>query len=138
MKKLIFTAFVILGCHVSYAETCPSVHDIKNHLISDWAAYDSDSDKPLTTKETDHFASHIAQFALAEWTGNAQKGNVHCFYRDLDGSTLEAYLSKQNYYPNMYNHRWYQVSGHLHCAAGLDKCIFNAPEKDPHKRLATS
>jgi hypothetical protein len=134
MKQFIFAISVAILCQFAHAETCPSVNDIQHELLADWAAYDSDDGRPLSTKQTKKLTKSIAQFALAEWTGDEQHGEIHCHYRDIDGSQIEAYLGKKNYFPDNATKRWYQVSGHMHCAAGMDQCIFN----NPQPQLATS
>ena len=74
------------------------------------------------------FTNHIDQFSLAEWMQSGpQKGAIHCYYSDKNGSVIEAYLAKDNFAPQNTNHAWYQVSGSMHCAAGMDACLF-----DPH------
>ncbi len=71
----------------------------------------------------------IEQFALAEWTNNKkQLGSIHCYYRDKTGSSLEAYFAKENFHPKLdAKNFWYEVSGFMHCAAGMENCEFINP-----------
>ena len=126
-KKLIYILIsFITFCQISFAETCPSVNDIKNHSLSTgWKAYDSDDGKLLPPSRIAELASHIDQFALAEWANTGRTGGViHCYYRDKHGSNLEAYFSNDNFKPDNSKNVWYEVSGYMHCAAGMDKCSF--------------
>jgi hypothetical protein len=134
-KKLIYLAISLaMLCQISFAETCPSVKDIKTQSLTEgWKAYDSDDGQLLPPSRVAQLASHIDQFALAEWADTGRSGGViHCYYRDKHGSDLEAYFSKDNFKPDNTKNMWYQVSGYMHCAAGMDKCSFQnnmAPEQ---------
>jgi len=112
----------MLLSQISYSETCPSIHDLKQHNLHGWQAYDSDDDTLLSPLRFSKFIKQAEQFALAEWKN--KNSTVHCYYRSNDGSELEAYLSKQNFLPINNKDFWYQVSGATHCAAGMDKCEF--------------
>jgi hypothetical protein len=131
-KKLIlvtsFALSCIFFCLNGFAETCPSVQDIKNQkLPAGWAAYDSEDGTPLPPNRLAQLAAHIEQFALAEWPTNKKVANsIHCYYRDAHGSDLEAYFAKDNFKPDNTKHAWYSVSGFMHCAADPDKCSFNS------------
>ena len=128
-KKIILIAGLALLLQNSFAETCPSVDDIKNHRsLTGWKLYDSEDNTPLASSRMTQFKKNIDQFALAEWSIQEQKksGTVHCYYQDSNGSNLEAYLAKENFIPVDSNQYWYQVSGFMHCAAGVDKCEFKA------------
>jgi len=128
-KILIFlTISFALFCQASFAETCPSVNDIKNQkLTSGWGAYDSADGTALPPSRMAQLVTYIDQFALAEWSGASKNGGVvHCYYRDKHGSDLEAYFSKDNFKPDNAKNVWYQVSGSMHCAAGNDKCAFQS------------
>lgn len=127
IKKLLLIVLFYNVCQLSFGETCPNVADIKHQLPKGWALYDSDEGKPLSAERIAHFMSTVEQFALAEWMSDKNKGGViHCYYRDQNGSDLEAYLAKENYIPFDPKNFWYQVSGYRHCAAGQDKCLFQS------------
>ncbi len=108
-----------------FADTCPSIADIKSNHIEGWSAIDSGDGKPFDKKRLMQLAESIEQFALAESVTNKDKTtSIHCYYRDKHGSDLEAYLSKSNVVlVNKKNH-WYQVTGYMHCAAGMENCTF--------------
>lgn len=126
IKQFIFAASFLLMAGASYAETCPTVKEIKNHSLSGWKAYDSEEGTPLSAAREARFENMAEQFALAEW--KREKGlrsSIHCYYRDNSGSSLEAYLAKDNFIPKITNKSfWYQVSGYMHCAAGANNCPF--------------
>lgn len=137
LKKVILVASLAAWWQLSYADTCPSVSDIKNDTLVGWKAYDSDEGTPLSASRTTAFRNSVAAFVLAEWVDNKQKAaSMHCYYRDNTGSSLEAYLAKDNFLPNQTNKFWYKVSGYWHCAAGMDKCIFEQKKSLSTTRLA--
>ena len=46
----------------------------------------------------------------------------------------EAYLAKDNFIPKLTAKSfWYQVSGYMHCAAGMDKCEFKMNSLAKHQ-----
>lgn len=124
-RKLVLAAAIMACCQLAWAETCPSIAAIKSNHLAGWKAYDSDDGVPLSSKREIQFKNNAREFALAEWTNSSKKsGSIHCYYRDNTGSDLEAYLAKDNFAPENSRDYWYQVSGSMHCAAGMDKCKF--------------
>jgi len=118
----------------SFADTCPSISDIQKQLFHGFKAYDTDDGKPLPPKRLAYFARHAEQFILAEWQDTqGHFGEIHCFYRDGEGSQMETYLMKTSFKPEN-SKNWYQVSGSMHCAAGMNACLFK--KHLPRKRLA--
>ncbi len=123
-KKLILILLAGLFSQLSFADTCPSVKDIQQKKIAGWKAYDSDEGTLLSAKRTKTFLHSAEQFVLAEWATDSQKnGAIHCYYRDKNGSDLEAYLAKGHFVPDN-SKVWYQVSGALQCAAKNEMCQF--------------
>jgi hypothetical protein len=127
-------AIVAVGCimllnQTSFADRCPSVDDIKNNHLNGWKAYDSDDGMLLSAARETQFKKIVEQFTLAEWKGTKkQPGSIHCYYSDKTGSSLEAYLAKDNFHPKLDPKSfWYQVSGFMHCAAGMERCEFTHP-----------
>lgn len=122
--KTFFTCLLCLVSAYVFADTCPSVHDIKTGALNGWKIFDSEEGTPLPPRRKAMFKKQIEQFVLAEWPENSKKHSViHCYYRDHDGSNLEAYLSKSNYVPKQLPY-WYKVTGNLDCAASQTKCQF--------------
>lgn len=128
IKKLIIASSLVILCHTAFAETCPTVKDIKNNALIGWKAYDSDDGTPLSSAREASFKKDIEEFTLAEWANDKNKNNtVHCYYRDKSGSHLEAYFAKDNFKPKVAaNSFWYKVSGFMHCAAEMEKCQFES------------
>lgn len=126
IKKLILACSLAVLWQISFAETCPTVSEIKNNHMRGWQIYDSDDGKPLSSARELDFKKSIEQFALAEWsTIEGKNSSIHCYYRDNAGSSLEAYIAKDHYIPKIAaNNFWYKVSGFMHCAAGMEKCQF--------------
>jgi len=116
----------------TFAQQCPSINDIKAHHLNGWHAYDSEDKRALSTPRFNHFKTNVKEFALAEWE-NKQKGTIHCYYRDQYGSSLEAYLSKNNFLPDNTKNYWYDVSGFRECAASPNNCQFKI---NNNKKLA--
>lgn len=125
MKRILLALSMLFLCQLSFANTCPSVHDIQTNAIKGWKILDTDDGTPLSAQRNAEFKKSVEQFALVEWSNDGQKrGLIHCFYRDKNGSDLEAYLENENLTPMASNNFWYSVSGSMHCAAGPDKCQF--------------
>ena len=125
MQKIILLLLTLAFTPFAFADNCPTVASIKSHATAGWKAYDSDDDTPLPSKRLHAFVKQIEQFALAEWKNNKTHHNtMHCYYRDKNGSALEAYLTKDGFSPVNNKNRWYKVSGSMHCAAGMDECLF--------------
>ena len=130
-RKIIFSLALLTFVQIARADTCPTVKEIKSHQATGWKAYDSDNGTPLSVKRAAAFVKAADQFILAEWSRRGKKGtSVHCFYRDINGSDLEAYLTKTNLVPEN-NKTWYQVSGAMQCAAGNDMCKFAGIQNQP-------
>jgi hypothetical protein len=111
---------------LALAETCPSVDAIKHQTWGNqWKMYDTGSNKPVSDAHLAQALKSIDQLSLAEWSETKDHmGTIRCYYRDKHGSSLEAYLANTHYRPDNSQHVWYSVTGHLHCAAGVDQCIF--------------
>lgn len=134
LKQLIGLVSLTLSTQLSFAETCPSVADINKNALHGWQVYDTEESKPLSKNRLLDFNKHAEQFALAEWTDATHKtGSIHCYYRDKNGSDLEAYIIKNDFIPKDSQHYWYQVTGYRQCAAGLEKCEFQSVT---HQQLA--
>ncbi len=123
MKRLIIT--VLLLCtttELALADTCPPIRSVQQGTAQGWLAYDADNGKLLSKKRDLALRKTIEKFALAEWS---EKQNViHCYYRDKNGSDLDAYFSKSHFLPAKANPYWYSVSGFMQCAAGEKACNF--------------
>ncbi len=128
-KQLMAIGCTLLLCQMSFADRCPSVKDIKNNSLNGWKIYDSEEGTILVGAREVQYKKLVDQFALAEWVNNkTEHGSIHCYYIDKTGSNLEAYLAKENFHPTLgKKHFWYEVSGYMHCAAGMDRCEFNNP-----------
>lgn len=137
MKKLITALVLCLVNTAIYAETCPDVKTVRGDALQGWSLHDSDDNKPLNAKRVAYFKKNIEQFTLAEWvTDGKQKGNIRCYYSDKNGAGLEAYLTKESFKPNNFKNYWYQVSGSMHCAAGMQQCLFQHDDLMKQHHLA--
>ena len=125
-RKIFLLISLIIFSSVGFAETCPQIKDIKSSTATGWKVYDSEDGTLLSAKRAAQFKKQITQFSLAEWTSEPNpNGAIHCYYRDQNGSDLDAYLAKKNFSPENATKIWYQVSGAMQCAAGVEKCIFS-------------
>ena len=137
IKFKMAAALLLLVAQTSFAETCPDVKTVKSSALSDWTVHDSDDDSLLKPGRAAAFKKHIEQFTLAEWvTSGKHKGSIRCYYSDNNGSGLEAYLTKQSFKPTNPHHYWYQVSGSMHCAAGMNECLFKHTDLSKQPQLA--
>lgn len=125
MKIRMFICLVLFLSQTCFAETCPDVNSVKKNHLSGWTVHDSDDGKILTATRIALYKKNIEQFTLAEWVNKGkQKGSIRCYYSDNNGSGLEAYLTKDSFQPTNSKNYWYQVSGSMHCAAGMRECVF--------------
>jgi hypothetical protein len=124
LKKILVIVLFSISPHL-FAETCPTIAYIKTHAFSDWKIFDSDDGKALSEQRATRFKHEIEEFALAESVIDEHKKSVmHCYYRDKNGSNLEAYLAKENLISSNNKKYWYEVSGAMHCAADVHMCEF--------------
>ncbi len=131
-KKLLITVSIVLLSTASFADTCPTISQVKHGKLTLWKAYDSDDGKLVSAHRATEFKRIAEQFALAEWSN----GKVHCYYRDKDGSDLEVYLAKDHLNVSNNKNYWYEVSGFMHCAAGMKECEFQAMPQTKAPQLA--
>ncbi len=131
MKPILAVTLFAL-CQFAYAQTCPTVEDVKSKPLTEWKAYDSDDNQPLSKSREQQFRQTAEQFALAEWQQHDGKGgSIHCYYRDKTGSDLEAYLANDNVIPLKQHSFWYNVTGSKHCAASMEQCQFKHASPPP-------
>lgn len=124
-KKSILAITALLITSHAFAENCPTIGMIKHDMMNKWQAFDSDDNKALSQKRLAQFKRNVEQFTLAEWQSkDTLHSAMHCYYRDKNGSQLDAYLAKDDLIPANNKQLWYQVSGATHCAAGMEKCMF--------------
>lgn len=129
MRNICLGLLCLVMLKFAYAETCPSIADIKHHALTGWELHEADETK-LTSQRINQFEKNIAQFTLAEWKqDNKQSGTVRCYYRDQEGASFEMYLAHNNVLVENSKNYWYPVTGFIHCAAGAEKCAFNQSKK---------
>lgn len=124
-RKIFFALALTCITQFAFADTCPTVNAIKTQKLAGWHAYDSETGKPLPKNRANDFIKSVKQFTLAEWSNHGKKSHafIRCFYRDAEGSDLEAYLTKEDLVPE-HSKKWYRVSGAMQCAAGHSMCKF--------------
>lgn len=123
-KRLVLLFGLIIISAAVFADTCPALSDIQKNKLSGWQVLDSDDGSHLSPERQANFFKSIKQFALAESVQTPDKKyEIHCYYRDSNGSELEAYLSKADLIPKNNQDDWYQVSGAMDCAASIDECL---------------
>lgn len=127
LKQALMTLILSLNCISTFATNCPSANDIKKNQLQGWKLYDTDDNKPLSIKRASAFKKNVNAFAMAEWTNESNHtGAVQCHYRDKDGSDMEAYLAKPHFNLGQNKQFWYEVNGHMQCAANADHCNFSS------------
>jgi len=125
LKKTLFLAAILSS--FAYAETCPTVHEIRSNNFNGWNAYTIDNGTPLSSDELQKFKSRVLQFALAEWMPEAPEGESHCYYLDKhshDSSLVFAYLAKHDLIAEKSTY-WQDKGGEtLQCFHGIMDCRF--------------
>jgi hypothetical protein len=107
-KKMTAILILSLCSSMGYADICPSVAEIKQHSMHGWKIYDSEENTLLSAQRLEKFKAHIKTFALAEWGYQNNKTRaIHCYYLDKDGSTMEAFVAKDNFSPDRSPIYWY-------------------------------
>ena len=122
--KRIFILFLFFATTLLHAATCPSINNLKQQKLQGWQAYDAVTSKQLSKDRLQKFLQAAENFSLAEAVKVHGKSEIHCFYRDKNGSNMQTYLTKPNFGPTAELPYWYHVSGAMQCAAGRDKCFF--------------
>jgi len=123
MTKIVSLVLFFFLTSFAFAQTCPTIKEIKTASLSGFKVYDTDKKTPLTAEQFAMFKNHVEKFLVAEWI-HKNNSAIHCYYGDRSGSLLEAYLVKDNLTPKNSNHYWYQVTGSSQCAAGVEGCQF--------------
>lgn len=124
--RLLLLILVLFLSKVVLADVCPLTKDIQNNHLTGWKLLDSDDDKALSLKRQSSFRKDVDSFAMAEWsTSQKDAGKIRCYYRDKNGSSLDAYVTK-DHYSLTGNKYWYEVSGAKECAAGVERCGFQS------------
>src|SRR4051812_13036015 len=97
MKKILIGLLYFSFLHLCFAETCPSVNDIKNNNFYGWRVLNIDSGSLLSPVALEKFLSEVNYFALAEWMRDAPEGESHCYYTNLVSGKnyLGAFLAKK-------------------------------------------
>ncbi len=133
MNKVYILFSLLLLSHIAFAENCPSVDAIKSNKATGWQAYDSDDNKALTPARESRLRHSITQFALAELSKSHNKSMMHCYYKDQNNASLEAYFAKETTALMKPSKYWYAVTGRMECAAGADKCQFQTLPTMQHR-----
>jgi hypothetical protein len=130
LKKIIFIACLFVSAHNSFAETCPTILEIKNNYFRGWQALNINSGNPVPTTILENFRNTVQHFALAEWMEDAPEGAGHCYYQGQDRNDpgyLEVFLAKANVINSPDNHNWKPVgSDVMQCRVGIDACVFQS------------
>jgi hypothetical protein len=133
MRFLILILFSLISSLSAYADHCPSVDTLKNNKAASWKAYDSDNNKLLSPQREAKLRKQIAQFAMVEWSNAKDKSSIHCYYKNEQGSNMEAYFARDSASPIKSSKYWYPVTGMMQCAAGADKCAFQTLPEMQHR-----
>jgi hypothetical protein len=130
LKKIIFIACFFVSTHNSFAETCPTILEIRNNYFHGWQVLNINSGNPVPASTLENFKNTVQHFALAEWMEDAPEGAGHCYYQGQDRNDpgyLEVFLAKANVITIPANHNWKFVSPNvMQCRAGIDDCVFQA------------
>lgn len=123
-KKIIISIFMFCYTNIVFAETCPSLAEIKNSYFHDWVAFDSDNGMPLSKQQVYTFIKKVRQFSMAEYAEGAPEGADHCYYGDNNNQFMFAFLAKEDLKPNTKTGNWKYQGGFLRCYGDVDECLF--------------
>lgn len=127
LKKTILFFSLFTWIHFSYANTCPSLSDLKADKLQGWAALNLDSAEPLSDSERREFESSAASFAFAEWIPDAPEGAGHCFYYGAipEPDYLGVFLAKETGEPDKRAGDWHFASDDIMvCKKSIPECRF--------------
>lgn len=121
MLKKIIALCILFFFHCIYAETCPTISEIKNNVFRKWQPFNADSGEPITNpKIILHFRKKVNHFTLAEWMPDAPEGPSHCYY-DVDS----IYLVKTTKAPRVDDPNWHHTSlSNFQCMKKVSLCLF--------------
>lgn len=125
LKTICFIA-IVLFVQLSFAETCPSVKDLKSNRLKGWTAVNLNSSKPLNEFELQQFEINVTRFALAAWSTEAPIGSSMCYYygSSSDPCELNALLSKETGPPDITSPFWKKQDDIMRCIADVKHCRF--------------
>jgi len=122
MLKKAIVLLSALFFSAAYADTCPSVIEIKQDNFHGWEALNTDSGEPVSALKLKKFKRLVKAFNFAYWVENAPEGSGQCYYRQVD-EVAEVYFAKNTLAPLEAEGNWYKAAwGFLKCEVGLVAC----------------
>lgn len=128
MFKKLICFILFFSCTITYAETCPTVDEIKAGNFKGWQAFGLDSGEPASSEELDDFKSSIATFQSAAWMPDAPEGSAQCYYGTAEDPYENVYLAKTNQGPDLTAY-WQPADDGMQCRvtdSKVEHCRFKS------------
>src|SRR5688572_28330732 len=126
-KKIFAVAAILFIFNFAYAETCPTVAELKSNAFQQhgWQALDTDNGEPLSPEALSEFQQNVKTFSLATWLEDAPEGAGQCYYSGDDPEPhMGVYIVKQTGAPDKTKGNWHWVDDVMECYAGLLACLY--------------
>lgn len=121
-KKFIFLS-ALLFVNYSYADTCPTVAEIKLNQLNHWQFTDLNSAQPANPEKIRKFKQKVSRFVVASWEFD-EFGCCHYYGKSGDPNELGVFLQKVTTIEKTKTHwRHVDADGWI-CEAGISECRF--------------
>lgn len=126
LKKSVIILSVIF-CNLAWAETCPTLSEIKSHQLSRWHAMDFGSAGPASKEKIEHFFAKATHLVAVSWDFSEYG---RCFYagKNEQPDQLGVFLEKTTE-PDKSRGNWhYSDPDSWLCNGNLNDCAFKTKE----------
>lgn len=124
IKHIMMMLCAFIFTQVVYADTCPTINDLKNNQFHMWNAFHSDSGTALSDAELLKFIRIVSLFKFAELAKGSPEGSSHCYYNDVNGNYTFAYLAKKHLTVDVHSIYWQSENDIFRCYADTSSCVF--------------
>jgi hypothetical protein len=126
LKKIIFILTFLL-IQITYADTCPTVAEIKFGIYKGWQPLKLGNCEPLSPSEEAEFKSKVSKFVSANWVEDMPDAPGECFYSGNipDPDYLGTFLAKNTGEPDKNSGNWHEACFDImQCDASINDCRF--------------
>lgn len=127
LKKLLIALTCTTLLSTAYADTCPSVAQIKQHQFDSKTLYFRDSGEPATKDQQNAFVDAAQSFSLGYFLPGAPEGEAQCYYKSASSSDyLPVYIALNNLQADEHFDGWTVFSdGRKECrSTDVNQCHF--------------
>jgi hypothetical protein len=127
MFKKFTCVLLLISSSLTFAETCPTISDIKAGQFHHWQPLDIDNAEPVEGQALEEFKQAVAKFAFVDWMPDAPEGSGQCFYYGVepDSDYLGVYLAKPTLEPDRNKGNWFEASFDvMQCNESISNCQF--------------